>query len=250
MSFRELPKLDPVIKERFKNAVFNCHGRVWGKLSEEIDKAFLFYLEKGPLQYYDKENPEFESNAKILDEISSADVDKRNMSIDEFFKIFDNEHIYVYDKIEADYFKGIVFKITEHESDPNWRHWSKIVRESGRLKWLRGTKFYQVNRYKFKYIDADLKVSYDTDIKQRQLESYSIQEDHATRIYKKLTPGKVTNLKEVCKLGRIPEKEAKKAIKKLESEYKFQFVGYGKWKVLDPAAAKDLKENSLFRAGE
>lgn len=250
MSFRELPKLDPVIKERFKNAVFNCHGRVWGKLSEEIDKAFLFYLEKGPLQYYDKENSEFESNAKILDEISSADVDKRNMPIDEFFKIFDNEHIYVYDKIEADYFKGIVFKITEHESDPNWRHWSKIVRESGRLKWLRGTKFYQVNRLQFKFIDNDLKASYDLAIKERELGYYKVQENHASRVYKKLAPGKIISLKEICKVGGIPENEGKKVINQLLSEFKLQHVSMGRWKVLDPAAAKTLKESSLFRTSE
>jgi hypothetical protein len=240
MSLKKLPEISEHVKNQFVNSVKKHHNGVkWRALKQELENALIYYIEVGPL-----------SEHSFIPAESSGDVEKHKMSKDEFFKIFDNEHIYPYDKIEADYFKGMVFKITEHESDPNWRKWSKIVRESGRLIWLRGSKHYKVNRTHFEFIDPELKASYDLAIKQRQLDSYSVQEDHATRIYKKLIPGKITNLKDICKIGGIPEKEGKKVIDTLMVEYKLQLVQRGSWRVLDPAAARTLKENSLYRSGD
>lgn len=232
----EMPRIAEHVKNRFINAVKKHHGGTkWRVLKQEIENALQYYIEVGPL-----------SDECLIEDPTTGDVGKIKLTIPEFFRIFDNEHIYVYDRITAEYLKGIVSKITDNGSDYNWRKWSKIIRESGRLRLLKGTPYYQVNRNKFFFIEDDLKASYDVAINQRQLESYNIPKDHATGAYNKLIPGQTTNLEEISKLGGISENEAKKVIKKLESEHKLQIVRYGLWKVLDPGSARTLRNNSLF----
>lgn len=238
MPLPKLPGVSESTKQKFIAAVKKHHNGVkWRVLQQEAEKALLYYIEVGPL-----------SDEYLVEKDTTGDVEKVKLTTPEFFKIFDNEHIYIYDKIDADYLKTIVAKITGNKSDYNWRKWSKIIRESGRLIQQKGTSNYLVIRDKFVHIEPDLKESYDTAIKEKQLEYYiKPTENPATKIYKKLVPGQITSLEKICKSGKISEKEGKKVIDKLVGDHKLYEVSRGRWKVINPEAAKN-PETSLFQA--
>jgi hypothetical protein len=80
-----------------------------------------------------------------------------------------------------------------------------------------------VVRTNFNFIDEDLKAEWDKKIEERILNPIDIpiiEENPVNKIYDKLTLGKTTSLKEICKLGKIPEKDSKKCIDKLVLEHK------------------------------
>lgn len=220
----EMPRISIYVKNRFIGAVKKHHeGAKWRVLKQETEKALLYYIEVGPL-----------SDELYIANKTTGDVEKVKLTIPEFFKIFDNEHVYVYDKIDTEYLKNIVTNITDNESEYNWRKWSKIIKQSGRIKQLKGTPYYQVNRAKFEFISDELRASFDLAIQERHKYNHNnVMEDHANRIYKKLTLGGKTSLNEICNLGSISEKEGKKVIDKLVEESKLRLVNRGVWKVLD-----------------
>ncbi|MCZ3367079.1 MULTISPECIES: hypothetical protein [Methanobacterium] len=240
MALKKLPEIDENVKNQFTNAVKNHYGGIkWRVLRQETQNALTYYVEVGPL-----------SEDLYIENETTGDVEKIKLTIPAFLKNFDNQNVYLFDKIDTEYLKNVVAKITGKDSEYNWRKWSKIIKQSGRIKQMKGTRHYRINRKRFKFISNDLKEFYDLQIQERQQYSYeNVKEDTANRIYKKLAIGQTTKLIEICKLGKISEKEGKKVIDKLENQSKLQLVSRGIWKVLDPAAARVVNENSLIEGG-
>jgi hypothetical protein len=239
MVFKKLPEIDENVKNQFTDAVKNHYGGIkWRVLRQETENALIYYVEKGPL-----------SEDLYIENETTGDVEKSKLT-PKFLKSFDNQDIYLFDKIDTEYLKNVVAKITDKNSEYNWRQWSKIIKQSGRIKQMKGTPYYRVNRNRFKFISDDLKEFYDLQIKERQQYAYeNVKDDTTNRIYKKLTIGQTTKLTEICKLGKISEKEGKKVIDKLENQSKLQLVSRGIWKVLDPAAVRVINKNSLIDGG-
>lgn len=247
MSLEKLPEIDESVKKRFVNAVKEHHeGKKWGVLKEELENALLFYVEMGPL-----------SEEPVVEDLTTGDVEKIKLTIPKFLQLFDNIQIrnnppvYGLERIAASELKEIITEITGKTSDYNWRKWSKILKESGRIKQLKGTMDYLVIRNNFNFIDESLKKEWNKNIKERELDPLNIQNTNlANRIYDKLTSGKITSLNEICRLGKIQEKKGKKVIDKLVHEHKLCMVGMGRWKVTCPKYVKNVGESSVFQIND
>lgn len=246
MTLKKLPEVDEYVKERFVNAVKkHHHGKKRGVLKEELQNALLFYIEMGPL-----------ADDGLVEDPTTGDVEKFKLTNTKFLQLFDNYKIGgnlpVYGissgKIDVNVLKGIVEEITGKTSDYGWRNWSKLLKETCRIKQLNGTKYYLIIRDNFEFIDVDLKDQWNKQIEENKVylnDSKSINECPTNKIYDKLTPGNKTSLSEICELGKIPENEGKKVIKKLEREHKLRMVGMGRWIVLDRKSVRNLKENPV-----
>lgn len=242
MTLEKLPEIDASVKKRFVNAVKEQHdGKKWGVLKEEVENALLFYMEVGPL-----------SEEHLIEDPTTGDVEKIKLTIPEFFKRFDNIQVrgnppvYYMNRMAASELKEIVREITGNRSDHNWRKWSKILKESGRIKQLNGTPDYRIIRENFNFIDKELKEYWDEQIEKNRsylMNIKSSKEDVTYKIYDKLIAGgkKTVSLAEIKKLGKIPESKAKKTIRKLEKENKLRMVDMGWWKVVSHEPVKNLE---------
>ena len=131
-------------------------------------------------------------------------------------------------------------KLQVNDSNYAWReHWSKSLRETGRVENINGTKIWKVNRHNFTNIPDDLKELYEKRIQIKGLNSFKISEDKAAIVYRKLNIGQVVTIENIRKIAKLPNNKegnmkAKKIIDKLVNENNLKSVSMGKWETVDP----------------
>jgi hypothetical protein len=230
-----------------KSSLFlSCQS--WRSTRISLEEALENLLNHGYLVDADKTAQNYNGDiplklppeGSIREELTTTVADeKRTMAENEFFDEFDKGPIYFKDKVNTDYLKRLVKRITGNDSRYAWReHWGKRLRETGRVENICGTNLWKVNRYNFVNIPDDLKELYEKRIQIRGLTSFKMSEDKAAIVYRKLDVGQVVSLDQVRKIAKLPnnnegEWETKEIIDKLVIEGKLDFVKGGRWEVVD-----------------
>lgn len=240
------PAVEADLWRRFARAVYFYHGQSWRSTRKSLEEALENLLDHGYLfdadkqaQKYNGEIPlKFLPEGSIHGELTTTD-DENVITVKDFFDEFDKGPIYFKDKVNTDYLKRCVKKITGSDSRYAWReHWGKRLRETGRVENINGTNLWKVNRCNFLNIPDDLKELYEKRIQIRGLTSFKMGEDKVVVVYRKLDVGQVVSLDQVRKIAKLKnnsegEVEAKEIIDKLVIEGKLDFVKCGRWEVVD-----------------
>ncbi len=247
------PAVNADLWRRFARAVYFYHGQSWRSTRISLEEALENLLNHGYLVDADKTAQNYNGDiplklppeGSIREELTTTVAyEKRTMAENEFFDEFDKGPIYFKDKVNTDYLKRLVKRITGNDSKYAWReHWSKRLRETGRVENICGTNLWKVNRYNFVNIPDDLKELYEKRIQIRGLTSFKMSEDKAAIVYRKLNVGQAVSLDQVRKIAKLPnnnegEWETKEIIDKLVIEGRLEFVNSGRWEAVDSASIR------------
>jgi hypothetical protein len=246
--------------KRFARAVYFYHGQSWRSTRKSLEEALENLLDHGYLSDADKQAQnsnkdiplKFLPEGSIREELTTTIDEKKVITEKDFFDEFDKGPIYFKDKVNTDYLKRCVKKITGSDSKYAWREqWGKRLRETGRVENISGTNLWKVNRCNFLNIPDDLKELYEKRIQIKGLTSFKMSEDKVAVIYRKLDVGEIVSLDQVCKIAKLKnnnegELEAKEIIDKLVIEGKLDFVRGGRWEVVDPTGISNTRLNNLF----
>lgn len=144
--------IDEALWNRFVCAVKRKNkGKKWGKISEKINELIKNELEYGELQFYDVQHKEYKENQDILEELTTADVEKEDPTIN-FLKAFDNHHlIYPRFKLDIGVIQNVVKEITGKKTNYTWRKYSKILKNNNRMVQVKGMPAYYIKLSNFKY---------------------------------------------------------------------------------------------------